>query len=378
MLRSFRRSISILQVPTGLEPIHSTTTTSATTTDGSNIQDVETLTEYKSLEVARMKCLGNPQSMLLVDSPPSVPLYIRKGSLLSIFGSNSLSVNSNLQLISPFSRFLYGRFPSVYQKLHSTSPFSVLISSNTASWLSFFTNSKNMTFAKLVLDGKNDWAILNKHALQVYTGNSLNINMYRLPGKISNKLKKLTGDVPTQLSTGLRKWYKLGYTLVSGRGQVGLVGNGNIYNINIAENEQLLINRHNLLAITVNGPHDLQNCISKHSFPVQETIQPIAKTNFQKYWFPLKSLFSTGKLNSQNFLVGNNQFLKIIGPRNLLIQSDQPHFESKSINLPSFPTNSKVQNKLQDYLSYATVTSDNQVKLRSTPDFQETINLEKK
>ena len=43
---------------------------------------------------------------------------------------------------------------------------------------------------------------------------------------------------------------KLGYTLLSGRGKVGLVGNGSssgygssIYNINLNQNEEILINK---------------------------------------------------------------------------------------------------------------------------------------
>lgn len=359
MLRSFRRTISILQVPAQTtQPIPSTTTTPA------NIQDVENLSEYKSLEVARMKCLGNPQSILSIDSPPSVPVYVRKGSLLSLYGTNSLAVKSNLQFLLPLSRLFYGGYASFYQKLHSTTPFSALISSSTRT---LFKKSRNNTFAKLVLDGKNDWAILNKQALQLYTGNSLNINMFKLPAKVSSKLVKRVGEV----STGLPKWNRLGYTLLSGRGQVGLVGNGSIYSINISQDEELLINYQNLLAITVNGPHDLQNCIARHSFPVEQQIEPTPKNNFEHYWYKIKSWFSSGKSSTQNFLVGNREFVRIIGPRNLLLESDQPHLEAPKLQMPSFAY--PVQPKLQDYLSYAEVTPDKKITLRSTPDFKETL-----
>ena len=40
-------------------------------------------------------------------------------------------------------------------------------------------------FVNLVLDGTTDWAILDKSALQVYTGNSLSITMHKLPKFIS-------------------------------------------------------------------------------------------------------------------------------------------------------------------------------------------------
>ena len=41
-----------------------------------------------------------------------------------------------------------------------------------------------------------------------------------------------------------------------------------IYNINLNQNEEILINKNNLLGITVNGPYDLQNCIVKYEFPI--------------------------------------------------------------------------------------------------------------
>ena len=83
------------------------------------------------------------------------------------------------------------------------------------------------------------------------------------------------------METGLFSWKKLGYTLLSGRGKVGLVGNGSssgygssIYNINLNQNEEILINKNNLLGITVNGPYDLQNCIVKYEFPIINNANP--------------------------------------------------------------------------------------------------------
>lgn len=400
MLRSFRRSVSITQVHTPSTPSFNTTTSQ------DNIKNVQNLVQHKTLDIPIINCIGSPQSVLSVNSPPSVPLFLRRKSLLSIFGTNSLNVRLTLELIFPFRRLIFGNFTSIYQKLQSTTPFSVLVSASSS-------NKFNKTFANLVLDGQNDWAILNKNSLQAYTGNSLNISLHLSP------------------KDSLRKWNLLGYTLLSGRGQAALVGNGTLYNINVPEGEHLLINRKNLLAITVNGPNDLQNCISRHTFPEtsipvenqasdaniqnefiaeiepesqirkywnklfakkQEllpevaTKQPLDLTEvakkdssdviaspnqFKNYWNKLALFLSKSKVTTKSFLVGNTQFLKVEGPRNLLIQSDLDQLVT-SVNLPSIQ-NKEIPRQSQDYLSYATIDSSKRVNLRSTPDFKETL-----
>lgn len=367
MLKSFTRSISIVQIPQSV----SAESINSTVTSLKNIQNVDRLTSEKSLDVPVLNCLGNPQTVLSIDSPPSVPIYVRRGSLLSIFGENASLVRSSLSLLLPWKSLLYGGINTSYQKLISVSPFSILVSSSKRSW--FYKNSPK-TFAKLVLDGKSDWAILNKNALHMYAGNSLIVGMYRLPSKISKKLAKRIGPN----STGLVKWNRLGYTLLSGRGQTGLVGSGTIYNINVADGEELLINHQNLLAVTVSGPHDLQNCIVKYSFPVDENA---ISTQKKDTWSKVVSWFSGVKKSTQNLLVGNQEFVKIIGPRNLLIQSntDLSYVDTANMKLPSISSMTPIPKKPQDYLSYATVTPEKHVKLESTPDFKETIEkLDKK
>lgn len=341
------------------EPINTTVTSLK------NIQNVDRLKSEKSLDVPVLTCLGNPQTLLSIDSPPSVPIYVRRGSLLSIFGENASMVRSSLSMLLPWKSLLYGGINFSYQKLISVSPFSILVSSSKKSW---FFNHSSKTFAKLVLDGKSDWAILNKNALHMYSGNSLMVGMYRLPSNISKKLAKRIGPH----STGLVKWNRLGYTLLSGRGHTGLVGSGTIYNINVGDGEELLINHGNLVAVTVSGPHDLQNCIVKYSFPVDE---PVISTQKKDIWSKVVSWVVGVKKSTQNMLVGNQEFVKVIGPRNLLIQSnsDESHVDTANMKVPSISSMTPIAKKAQDYLSYATVTPEKRVKLESTPDFKQTI-----
>lgn len=395
------RFISISQSP----PTSTGTAISSTTTSDDNIKDVEMLVSENALETAEFKALGNPQTVLAINSPPSVPVHIRRGSLLSIYGlrgnSSITSVRSTLQILNPVKRLIYGGFASSYQKLISTTQFSILVSSTSRN-LSLFKKSDNKSFVNVVVDGTNDWAILNKHALQVYSGNSLTVGMYKLPQKISKKLAKQL-KVPTSTSTGLFKWTNSGYTLLTGRGQVGLVGNGSIYNVNLSADEELLINRHNLVGITVNGPFDLQNCIVKYSFPISgdEVVEPektrllkdisenssyLSKVSqywawFMQYFSVLTRFTSNSKRSTYNFLVGNQEFIRVVGPRNILLQSNTENTHiAKPRATPIKPADPSVPaRKASDYLSYVTVQSDKGVVFESTPDFKKSIErIEKK
>ncbi|ODV77018.1 uncharacterized protein CANTADRAFT_43262, partial [Suhomyces tanzawaensis NRRL Y-17324] len=382
-----------------------------------SIKDVEQLISNKALETAEFKPLGNPQSVLSISSPASVPVYVRRGSLLSIYGtganSSVSSVRSTLEFLSPVRRLLYGGYASAYQKLISTSPFSILVSSSSRTF-SLLKSSDNKSFVNLILDGSNDWAILNKSALQVYTGNSLIISLHTLPKVISRKLLKTLGLKGTQ-NTGLFKWTHSGYTLLSGRGQAGLVGNGSIYNVNLAKNEELLVNKKNLLGVTVNGPFDLSNCVHKYSFPVapvtEAPVASISITNIHNrpvsalakvklygraigsYLAKIGQFFRLGKGYTYNFLVGNQDFIKVIGPRSLLLQSSTGHQHVGRGRRPprsgsGVPATTEVvvdevevvpERTSADYLNYVTVQPGKGVVFESTPDFKETVKaLEKK
>ncbi|ABN68423.1 predicted protein [Scheffersomyces stipitis CBS 6054] len=398
---NFRRSVSISQAPTGIQGDISTTTTYE-----ENIKNAENLKAGNVLETAEFKALGTPQSVLSINCPPSVPVYLRRGSLLSIYGLNDSSsiknVRSSINFINPIRRLLFGINTSSYQRLESTTPFSLLISA-TYRKFSIFKKSDNKSFVTISLDGSTDWSILYRDALQVYTGNSLTVSQYRVPRTISRKLSR-TLNIPSNTTTGLFKWNKSGFIFLSGRGQVGLVGNGAIYNINLDDKEELLINRDNLLGLTVNGPFDLQNCVVEHNFTTHEKRsesssvvqkplgisvilkqQTTVRHKFKQIWslfqYHLEASFSflRGSRNkTNNFLVGNQNFVKIIGPRNLLLQSssETSHIETPTPKRKNGVEVANVTGPKQtsaDYLSYVTVTPGQGVKFESTPDFKDTV-----
>ena len=185
---SFIRNISITQSSINTT-IKNDESISKTTTIPENIQQAKELAGYRALEIPEFKTLGSAEgttatatgssssssSILSINVPPSVPVYIRRGSLLSIYGIQEISsidsVRSQLQFPNFWKRLIYGGYVSGYQKLISTTPFSLLISSKSSSGSGSGSGSGfEKLFVNLVLDGTTDWAILDKSALQVYTG----------------------------------------------------------------------------------------------------------------------------------------------------------------------------------------------------------------
>lgn len=396
----FVRSLIISQPPVVSLPSHPSNVSKIENIQGNDLPIQKTLNDPE------FQCLGQPSSVLAINSPPSVPIYIRKNSLLAIYGIDNKfldAIRSRIEFINPFKRFLYGGYIARYQKIISTTPFSLMVSASSKRYLG--KTNRQKSFATLQLDGTNDWAVLNCSALQAYSGDTLNVSMFKFPKTISKKLSKLL-KISDKTETGLLRWNNLGYSLLSGRGNVGLVGNGSIYNINLKENEEVLVSRKNLLSISVNGPYDLENCIIKYSFPIapqeseikyRETIPSLINKDdevpinaISRYWNITKNYFSLtlnffkGTKNSTyNFLVGQEDFIRVIGPRSLLLQSHNTNIHSemskdlsrnKLLNIKN-----EVQQKSSDFLNYVTIQPGKGAVFKSTPNFNETVKkIEKK
>lgn len=383
------RRISIILTATSLLPNYSDVIAVPQNTSVNELNNEQGI--YKGS--TNFKGLGNPSTMLSVHVQPSTPIYIKKGSLMALFGVEGSSLTllrTNLHLVDPLKSLFYGGSSFMYQRCISTVPFSMLISPKRGS---FFENSGQKTFTTLTLDGRYDWALLNKSALQVYTGNSLNISKLKKPKHVSKMLSKIL-QLPRNSQTGLSSWDNLGYTLLSGRGLVGLVGNGSIYTITLKESEEILVNPKLLLALSVNGPNDLENCVAKYKMHLRkdtnekEEIPPNMNSEERvlpkNVWDKLNSSYRTisrliwktkeklgGRIN------GDNDFIKIIGPRTLFLESN---FASTGINnslsfFSQFKTsiNCRIKQSSSDYLKYATTNRQNKTNFTSTPDFEDSI-----
>ncbi|GEQ70622.1 hypothetical protein JCM33374_g4300 [Metschnikowia sp. JCM 33374] len=369
------------------------------TTHSPNVDDVPGLPNLKSVDDVSLQAVGTPPSALTVAAPPSLPVYIRRNTLLTL-QANLDHVTFTSRLISPFSRLAYGNFVSRYQEIVGTEPFNLLVSSNSPTWFPrFFSRTTSKSFTNISLDGSSDWAILKRDALQVYAGPSLEVSVRSLPSKISRRFSKqlkLTSREPT----GLFRWFQSGYTFVHGRGALGLVGNGVVYSASISEGEVIAVNRAHLLGISVNGPHDLENCVVSFKNPVKieniKIVPPpqVAKiqtwrdfwTQSKYYYWKAFDTFRNVRGRSLQHAIGNQDFVKVVGPRTILLQSGAPQesFERK-FNLPRLaPVNHVETSPVKptekvpaDYLNIVTIDPKKGASIKSTNDFKDALRVKK-
>lgn len=395
-VRVFVRALTFDQAPKRLNPVPVDFGALAKLP---NLDGVKDLPLVQTAEDVHLEALGTPPLALAVAAPPSLPVYIRRNSLL-LLQANLEHVTFASRVVDAVRRFAYGNFVSRYQETVGTEPFRLLVLSDAPSLVPLlFTRTTAKSFCNITLDGLADWALLKRDALQVYAGPSLQVSMRPVPSKISRRFSKqlkLTSREPT----GLFRWSRAGYTFVHGRGVLGLVGNGMVYSASVAEGEVIAVNRAHLVGISVNGPHDLENCVVAYKNPVKlenvSIVPPpqVAKVKTrQDAWVQLKyyywKLFDVVRElrgRSTQHAIGNENFVKVVGPRTILLQSGAPQesFERK-FNLPRLSPASHVQTlevkpteKVPaDYLNVVTIHPTKGATIESTDDFKDAIRTKK-
>ena len=297
-----------------------------------------------------LQVLGEAQSTLSLTLPPSVPAYIRRGSLISVFASSRCkdiksSVTSSLRVLQPFKRLFVRNLTPSYQRLQSLVPLNVLVSAYSVGnvWemmKSTIISPSSQTFCNIFMDGSVDWALFDSSALHVHVGNSLFISSQVLP-------KLMTTGEPT----GFSKFFKQGYTSVSGRGWISLVGEGSIFKFELDEEEEVLVKRENLLASTIKDPGDFKTgsfslTDINHKSISQQKLDNATKESERlkikalitkteghtpNYWDKSKAAFLRLKFSLEKFFkkssmtFGNGDYIKVTGPRLLLINSGTGH-----------------------------------------------------
>lgn len=280
--------------------------------------------------VPEVQPLGAPPTLLLVLVPPSTPVYMRRGLLLAVYGlhddarvhtTTPTRLTRGVELLTPLKRLAYGNLLLVYEKVSASTALLVLVSASTRSW--FRSGSK--LFATLVLDGRVDWAVLPRDALQVYTGDStLVIRTLRAPSGSRTKWYR-------RLATGLG-WWK-GYTLVLGRGYVGLAGNGQVYRVELRNGEELTIAKKAIVAVSVDGPYGLGPALEQQvlaeppAAAVVESAEPLPLTAWEKAWHQAKAVarWTYAKARgttayTASLLSGSHDYVTVKGPRAVLLQ----------------------------------------------------------
>ncbi|KKZ66195.1 altered inheritance-mitochondria protein 24, mitochondrial [[Emmonsia] crescens] len=247
---------------------------------------------------AKFEVLGAPYSLLSVTLSASQNLYTRRGTLVGLSGKAD-NVVSTLRLLEPARRALL-RIPFLYQKISSTSPITALIS----------TRSPITTFSVVELNGSVDWMIAQQKALLAWTGHSLRIK------------PRLT----RQLS--LSHW---GNSEVTGRGLLALVGNGQLYSVELKAGEQYISHPSNVVAYTITAPsprpYRFKSTILPFQIPSTGFRKQLTGSNFFKNlsdtdtWKTSLKLWQTIRTWSRRTIWGDRLFLQFDGPATILVQS---------------------------------------------------------
>lgn len=254
--------------------------------------------------------IGTPPSLVSVSLPASSTLFARRGSIVSINGQLD-TITSRLSSLSAFARTVQG-MPFLYNRISATAPATLLVSTNT---------SYQSSLAIVSLDGRTDWTVAQRDALFAWAGAALHVQ----PNT------SLFGSS----RGGTTRW---GNTYLTGRGDVALVGRGQIFKIDLTEDEDILVHPANLLAYTTaQGSTNAHGQFVKlnHSAPLLQlpklpfVERLLANNSLLKSY--LDSDFHRAVQNTNKsirktwakWFGTGNQLLQIQGPRTILIQSQR-------------------------------------------------------
>lgn len=363
MLRA-TRSISLLRP---------TTTTVVPTQAELITSNVESLFADDVADTTRVRVLGQPATLASLVVPPSIALYVRKGCLTSLHGAPSIAMS--YEWIGFWSNLLrYGTLkPAVYHKLISTTRFDALVApnflSNRLGPRLGLSSSPFRTLCLLNLDGTSDWNVWGKNSIVAFEGNTSlelkppGLNLFRHNPLFSSK-----------------------YLVLKGRGSVLLSGSGSVYTIQLKDaSDEIILRAEHLLAANGSTQIDINESITEQDLAPPRQ-QPVKTDETPDREFDLKMFFQisrdliTATWNRTKFvysylLNGPTKFLKIRGPRTLLVQSSYNVYLPASSTNPGITTPARLTSQSsKDYLNYVSVSKDGQVDFQSTADFQQTVN----
>ncbi|KAJ5156295.1 Mitochondrial biogenesis protein AIM24 [Penicillium capsulatum] len=251
---------------------------------------------------ARFDVVGAPYSLLSVSLSASQNLYTRRGTLVGLSGKAD-NVVSSLSVLEPFRRAVVGT-PFLYQKVSSASPVTALIS----------VRSPTTSFAVVDVNGSVDWMVAQRRALLAWTGRSLTIKP----------------TINTNLS--LAHW---GSSEVTGRGLLALVGNGQIYSVDLKDGEQYIAHPSNVVAYTMSSnpprPYRFKSTTLNFQVPGLKTLPRLLQNNkfirdvsASDAWKTTMRFAHKLRTWSRMTIWGDRLFLQFDGPATILVQSRGP------------------------------------------------------
>lgn len=368
-------------------------------------------------------------SLAKVVLEPSVPVYVRKGCLMSLkrvqAHDSKLVGVSNAVLSHRWVNFWSNllRFRSVNVSLYHSvtvtgSDHTILVAPNVAGGSQFVTFLKLLanllakdrkgitvtnparTVYPLVLDGTRDWNVWGRDSILAFEGNE----------SLAVKPAPITKSV-----FGHRK----NYQVLTGRGNVVLSGYGNVYAIDLKTPEDdIVINAQNILAVSGTSQLEIGTAIGENPFLisinddtkdlakftpnleetggktrdsplVQYKDQALRATKQVWSWisFIYRKVVIYSNNNGQN--IASPAFVCIKGPRTVLMQTS--HETTKPLSVSTVDVlprtfehtveekSEPIQEKTPTgYFSYAEVGTDGKVRFRSVSDFSESINVKQK
>lgn len=191
--------------------------------------------------------------------------------------------------------------PFLYQRISSTSPITALIA----------TKSPNTTFSVLHLDGTTDWQVAQRNALLAWTGHTLAIS-----------LRVQRGLAPAH-------W---GNHHLTGRGLAALAAPGQIYEVTLAEGEELVVHPSHVVAYSIDrhAPLPFRFHSSGIRLAVPSVPGSLVPQGFAKFWnnmrdtgtykFLAKTLYGL-RTTTRRSLFGDRLFLQFQGPTKILMSS---------------------------------------------------------
>ncbi|KAJ5544576.1 Mitochondrial biogenesis protein AIM24 [Penicillium sp. DV-2018c] len=271
------------------------------TVNGDNLPLASTPVSVESRD-ARFDVVGAPDSLLSVSLSASQNLYTRRGTLVGLSGKAD-NVVSTLSVLEPFRRAVVG-VPFLYQKISSASPVTALVS----------VRSPNTSFAVVNVNGSVDWMVAQRRALLAWTGRSLNIKP-TINGNLS-----------------LSHW---GSSEVTGRGLIALVGNGQLYSVELKEGEQYIAHPSNVVAYTMSSnpprPYRFKSTTLNFQVPSLKTLPKLLQnakfiqdvSNSKAYQSTMR-WFHKLRTWSRMTIWGDRLFLQYDGPATIIVQSRGP------------------------------------------------------
>lgn len=280
----------------------------------------------KDIATSRFKLVDQNGQIASITVQPDIPICIKKDCLVSIHNLNHLSLSYKwLNFWSNLIKFRSFR-SSLFHKIIGSSTMEILASPNFQK--SGRSSNSSRTLSVLNLTGTKDWNVFGKDSIIAFEQNS------------SLEIKSPILPTPRILASGsLKSRLPPKFQILNGRGNVLVCGGGSVYSMElIDENDKILVNSRNILAINGQSQLDIANSVERQELHVEAaniedsgkrvpklitnpTLQS-AYGHTTRFFKRLGSWFRNQY--EKRYIYGiDSYFMKVKGPRTILIQTHE-------------------------------------------------------